>query len=106
VQAELAVLGSLCGFTCQEGEALPDWTTDGLQLLDSLYRQLITLDVRSAPLLQRLFQGAYEPFGEALADWLFHGEDMPHPSNPFAIELPTDLCDLLPEHCQQKVGTP
>ncbi len=105
-QAELAVLGSLCGFARQDSKSRPDWTTaDGLQLLESLYRQLITEDVRSAPLLQRLFQGTYQPFGEALADWLFHGEAMPRPNSPFAAELPSDLRDLLPEQCQQEVGS-
>ena len=105
-QTELALLGSLCGVARQDSEARAGWTTaDGLQLLERLYRQLITEDVRSAPLLQRLFLGAYQPFGQALADWLFHAEAMPHPNSPFAAELPSDLRDLLPEQCQQEVGS-
>ncbi len=103
VQAELAVLGSLCGFS-QDSEVLPEWTADGLELLENLHRQLTTAELRSAPLLQRLFQGAYQPFGEALAEWLFHGEARPHPNSPFAAELPSDLRDLLPERCQPEVG--
>ena len=97
------MLGSLCGFS-QGSEALPNWTTNGLQLLENLHRQLVTAEVRSAPLLQRLFQGAYQPFGEALAEWLFHGEAMPHTNSPFAAELPSDLRDLLPEQSQPEVG--
>lgn len=99
------MLGSLCGFTAQDSEALPEWTADGLQLLEDLHRQLIAAEARSAPLLQRLFQGAYQPFGEALADWLFHGGAMLHPTSPFAAELPSNLQDLLPERCQTEVGS-
>ena len=97
------MLGRLCGFS-QNSEALPEWTIDGLQLLENLHGQLVSAEVRSAPLLQRLFQGAHQPFGEALAEWLFHGEAMPHPDSPFAAELPSDLRDLLPEQSQPEVS--
>ena len=102
-QAELAVLGRLCGFGCGGGGAALEWSADGLRLLDSLYRQLAAAEARSAPLLQRLFQGAYQPFGEALEAWLFRAEGMPHASGSFAAELPSDLRDLLPEDCQDEV---
>ena len=99
------MLGSLCGFTRQDSKALPEWAADGLQLLESLHGQLTAAEARSAPMLQRLFQGAYQPFGEALADWLFHGEGMPRPRSPFAAELPSDLRDLLPEARQHEVSS-
>lgn len=102
-QAELAVLGSLCGFSCGGSGAALDWRADGLRLLDSLYRQLAAAEACSAPLLQRLFQGAYQPFGEALEAWAFRAEGMPYTSSSFATELPSDLRDLLPEDCQDEV---
>ena len=102
-QAELAVLGSLCGFSCGRSSALLEWSADGLQLLDSLHRQLAGAGARSAPLLQRLFQGAFQPFGEAFEAWLFRAEGTPCASGSFATELPSDLRDLLPEERQDEV---
>ena len=102
-QAELAVLGSLCGFNGTKSDAAPKWRADGLRLLDSLYVQLAAAEARSAPLLQRLFQGAYQPFGEALEAWAFRAEGMPFASSSFATELPSDLRDLLPGECQEEV---
>ena len=96
-------MGSLCGFSCGESDDLLEWSADGLKLLDSLYRQLAAAEARAAPLLQRLFQGAFQPFGEALEAWLFHAEGMPHASSSFATELPSDLRDLLPGECQHEV---
>ena len=105
-QAELAVLGSLCGFSSGGSNAAPEWRADGLRLLDSLYAQLAAAEARSAPLLQRLFQGAFQPFGEALEAWAFRAEGMPYASSSFATELPSDLRDLLPEDCQDEVLHP
>ena len=102
-QAELAVLGGLCGFSRGGSDAAPEWRADGLRLLDSLYGQLAAAEARSAPLLQRLFQGAFQPFGEAMEAWAFRAEGMPYASSSFATELPSDLRDLLPEDCQEEV---
>jgi hypothetical protein len=98
LQAELEVLGGLCGFSRADGtQPLPGWTGDGLLLLDALYSQLATCEARALPLLQRLFQGAWQPFGEALEAWLFAGEGCLPVGSPFVAELPSDLLDLLPE---------
>lgn len=98
------MLGNLCGFSRQDGEAQPEWGADGLRLLGSLAGQLGSWDARSAPLLQRLFLGAWQPFGEALEAWLFTAEEvLLKAGSPFAAELPSDLSDLLPERCRHEV---
>ncbi len=92
------MLGGLCGFSPADGgQPLPDWTEDGLRLLDALYEQLANCEERALPLLQRLFQGTWQPFGEALEAWLFAGEGFLPMGSPFAAALPSDMLDLLPD---------
>lgn len=100
------MLGGLCGFSRADGgQPLPGWTGDGLHLLDALYGQLATCEARALPLLQRLFHGAWQPFGEALEAWLFAGEGSLPRGSPFATELPSNLLDLLPEARREQASS-
>ena len=89
----------MAGSPCPAG-----WVT-GCCLLDALYSQLAKCEARALPLLQRLFQGAWQPFGEALEAWLFAAEGSVPAGSPFVAELPSNLLDLLPEGRREQASS-